>query len=1090
MSTWRKKETFQMSDSSNNLVSDNPNEKILKNQNQKRIKKKEPQLENFANIPMFDVLKNEKSVVDDSNKDDGVKEGTKEAGKEGTKEAGKEGTKDDVKEGTKDDIKEGFFNFVGDDYFRNSKRNKLFKFQGLNDFFKRLLDFLLSPLTNLDDLFERLLYELLRLLLAFTLEDCNPRLKKTPKDEITKSFVWSNRDSFTNMKEGFALPEKPNELQSLKTTIDELYTIHASQFKSDDAYNKYQKIGNADMSDTSIYSKYNENFMKASLGAYYIKLLGEKGTTYGDALDKYELFAFNNLMDNELDKKAVRDAVFNMNLVLTSPWFNKEIYPLPAVVFKEKPVPAAPAVKPAPGVVDKDACEKQKDGMQGPLKGYSKLIKEQIYMFCLIPISMYVVYNFYYLFFFKDYVGSVKTDDGYKHGDLDIDFDPETCKQEVKKPNDLSGNPIEPPINCTHPIFPDWENIFHYFEKNKADFFLEFIFKPVKLIYSFLNGFKVFFRGKNKLVTQFWEYVGVDVPATNMKDDLPYIFLLATFAMIYLILLNYGSDILGVMFKLLKFDIDNFKMGETNLTQLALSVTSLCLILSLFKKGFGFDLQAIFKFFSIAKPSGAPVGAAADAPAREPQVEASADSEEGLLQDAKKTGINNYKTLSDPKKRTWLVWLFVDTTYEPLILPGNIYSGIVKLIGMIIFWIFKFIVATMMVPVSVYIMIIYFFYNMLFGIYDNADNTNDTSTKTELIDRIIYTKLYDWYDTIDPAVKQYLDSNGSPINFDDNWYQIPPVLDADGNPIRQPLNVDIPIDENGNPLDDFCRIRDNKISYWNYPKVFFKFISWVIIFFMTEIFGLTIIDKGFKSIKQMPGGNGPDEIRFYNALATALSIIYSVLGLLIILWCVYKWIMIRPKHKKYYSMDVFQSADKSQLSKFKCFAFDKTFDCMTEYDKRINIQESLFGILNFKPAYRVFTNGDELNSDYVKEYVNRAPALGRWADKIGKFGSKMKGYLPNFKKMFGPSDKAKHAPPEAQGEGVQGIPAAPGAPGIPGQAQAAQGQMNAAQAQAQEAQAKAKAEANKKLMSVSDTFTKALPPGVSSLANMFGKAKK
>ena len=54
----------------------------------------------------------------------------------------------------------------------------------------------------------------------------------------------------------------------------------------------------------------------------------------------------------------------------------------------------------------------------------------------------------------------------------------------------------------------------------------------------------------------------------------------------------------------------------------------------------------------------------------------------------------------------------------------------------------------------------------------------------------------------------------------------------------------------------------------------------------------------------------------------------------------------------------------------------------------------------------------------------------------------------------------------------------------------AQGQMNAAQGKAQEAQAKAKAEANKKLMSVSDTFTKALPPGVKSIANMFGKAKK
>jgi hypothetical protein len=1065
MSTWRKKETFQMSDSSNNLVSDNPNEK-----NQKKIKKK-PQLENFANIPMFDVLKNEKPIIDDSNKNDSNKNDSNKD------DSNKEGTKDDVKEDGKEAGKEGFFNFIGDDYFRNSKRNKLFKFQGLNDFFKRLLDFLLSPLTNLDDLFERLLYELLRLLLAFTLEDCNPRLKKTPKDEITKSFVWSNRDSFTNMKEGFALPEKEGELKSLKTTIDELYTIHASQFKSDDAYNKYQKIGNADMSDTSIYSKYNENFMKASLGAYYIKFLGEKGTTYGAALDKYELFEFNNLMDNELDKKAVRDAVFNMNLVLTSPWFSKEIYPLPTVVFKEKPVPAAPVAPVIQGVVDKDACEKQKDGMQGPLKGYSKLIKDQIYMFLLVPISMYVVYNFYYLFFFKDVVGPVKTDDGYKHGDLDIPFDKETCKQEI---DDAHGK-----MKCENPIFPDWENIFHYFEKNKADFLLEFIFKPVKLIYSFLNAFKSLFRGKSDIASKIWDFIGIkDVPATNLKDDLPYIFLLGTFSMIYLILLNYGSSILGIMFKLLKLDIDNIKMGETNLTQLALSVTSLCLILSLFKKGFGVDFTAYFKPF-LQPPSGTPVKTQESEEAKS-EDEGKEKSEEDDLKDAKKTGINNYKKLSDPRQRTWLVWLFVDTTYEPLILPGNIYSGIVKLIGMIIFWIFKFIVATMMVPVSIYIMIIYFFYNMLFGVSDNADNTNDTSTKTELMDRIIYTKLYDWYDKSDPVAKQYVDSNGSPINFDDNGYQIPPVLDSDGNSIKQLFNDDgIPIDENGNPLDDFCRIRDNKISYWNYPKIILKFISWVIIFFMTEIFGLTIIDKGFKSVKQMPGGNTPDEIRFYNALATALSIIYFVLGLLIVLWCIYKLFVIAPKHKKYYSMDVFQSAYESQ-SKFKCFEFDKKLDCETEYDKRIQLKTDspFYQIFNPKPAYNVFMNSDELNKEYVKNYVNRAPAIGRWADKIGKFGSKMKGYLPDFKKMFGPSDKAKHAPPEAQGEGQA----------AQGQMNAAQGQMNAAQAQAQAqaqaAQAKATAEANKKLMSVSDTFKKALPPGVSSLANMFGKAKK
>jgi len=958
MSTWRKKETF-------------------KGKLKKETQKSETLVENFANIPMFDVLhntQNEQNIIEPDMKNNVEIKQEPQYNQENPTKIGKKDTEvEETKQretiekpykmaiplnsntNVKETIKEGFaFNFIGDDYFKNSKRNKLMKIDGVDNFIKKIMDYLLYPFENIDKILENFIYEILRIFLAFMLDKCNPRLQSSVNDEVKRSFVWMSKGArapFTTMKEGFTVPKTNEQLSNLKTTIDNLFTIHVEQFKKDTRYNQYRKIDNVDMKDIDTSNEYNEKYLKACLGIYYLQRIQEKtpdGKTlkYGSELDKYELFDFNNTIDADLEKSEIRNAVFKIPYDDKNEWF-ANIYKLPKVKLI-KPVNDTPDATIKRELTD---CEKQQDAMKKSLQRYTKIIKEQLYMLFLIPISMYVVYNFYYLFFFKDYINSVKDENGgYTHGDLDRPFN-----AGGQQNFDGSGNPL-PSSDCNHPIFPDWENIFHYFEKNYADILLEFIFKPVKLFYTSINAMKVLFRGKFKYP--------LFPTSTNMKDDLPYVFLLGTFGMVYYILFKYGSKILKLGYSLLKFDVNNVKLGKTNIKTLAFSITNLCLVFSLFRKGFGVNLQSMFNFF----PNGKQKAETQSATTKTDSTNGSPPEQKSFFSNFtdKMTNLfaKNYDGLADPKKRSWLVWCLIKTTFAPVIIPdSSIISIFFKFIIMVLFWILKFVIATGMVPLSIYIFIIYFFYNMLFGVSDNADNTNDTSTKYELIDRIIYTKLYDIYDNIDPAIKIDKDEAGNPI--DPVWY----------------------------------KFRDEKLTGFTIAKDILKLVCWIAIFFMTEIFALVIIFKGFTTFKNLPrGGRDPNELRFYNTLSTVLCIIYVVLGTLICLWCAYKMYAKAPKHMNDYRLDLFQRANDK--SKFKSFEFDKNLNCRTEYDTQIKLDDPLFGYFNLQQSGCVFMNSDTLNEDYVKKYAERSSAIKRWSKKLGDFGNKMKKYLPDLNKIY------------------------------------------------------------------------------------------
>jgi hypothetical protein len=101
--------------------------------------------------------------------------------------------------------------------------------------------------------------------------------------------------------------------------------------------------------------------------------------------------------------------------------------------------------------------------------------------------------------------------------------------------------------------------------------------------------------------------------------------------------------------------------------------------------------------------------------------------------------------LEEPKQRSWGEWL----ASPPYLMIFMIF----KVIIFILYWIFKYSLAIQMIPIALFIAVIYFTYTCFFAIYNNCDSECDYSSKRELIDRIIYTRLYDvpkklekWYE--------------------------------------------------------------------------------------------------------------------------------------------------------------------------------------------------------------------------------------------------------------------------------------------------------------------------------------------------------
>jgi hypothetical protein len=345
------------------------------------------------------------------------------------------------------------------------------------------------------------------------------------------------------------------------------------------------------------------------------------------------------------------------------------------------------------------ACEQENNRMQEECEEYAKKIKQEIYRMISIPIMIYIVYNVYYIFFFKDCFDMAKTTD-------------ETGKNTYKRYAE----------ECFAPIFPDWEMMFRTFEQRQTDFLFEFVFKPVKIMYTLLNAIKGWFRGSG------WV----------LKDEFPYIFFLFTFSGVYTFIQARGNIILKTLGNLLKFKLPDIQiMGQNTLDSYAKGVTYVFFFFSFLNKFFGFSISKmaldVYKAFKDREAAKAAAAAAAGASGAGPPVSGGAGTPAAAAQIAALAGGPPVAGATDKKTKTWAEWIMN---------PGDgAFTKLVKIICAIIFWIIKFVVTKKMINLSKFILNIYFFVIAINGIGTYANDVQTGSYKIDLIHRIFYTKL-------------------------------------------------------------------------------------------------------------------------------------------------------------------------------------------------------------------------------------------------------------------------------------------------------------------------------------------------------------
>lgn len=370
------------------------------------------------------------------------------------------------------------------------------------------------------------------------------------------------------------------------------------------------------------------------------------------------------------------------------------------------------------------ACDETNKNIQKECNHYAKKIKNEFYRLFTIPIILYIVYNTYYLFFFKDCLSIPKETDkngknSYKH----------TCE---KEPNGSGGS--------FTPIFPDWETVFHSLEQHKTDFAFEFIFKPVKVFYTLFNSIKAFFRKT--------------VGGAAMKDQVPYVFFLLTFYYIYRFIQKNGGAILNALNNLVKLKTPDFKFSkDVTLKRIAEGVIVICFIFSFLEKFAG------IRFFSDDEEPTKEKGTKDEGEGTKEEGPEDKGPEEGESKEEgpekgpdegpeekkggkvidtsglkEKFGNMKNKFTAFTEDNTWKKWLFI---------PSGALMTVIKWISAILYWVFKYIISVGLTTFSMFIAVVYFAWVFIFGASSYTTPNQSMSDKIDLINRVMYTKLCD-----------------------------------------------------------------------------------------------------------------------------------------------------------------------------------------------------------------------------------------------------------------------------------------------------------------------------------------------------------
>jgi hypothetical protein len=522
-------------------------------------------------------------------------------------------------------------------------------------------------------------------------------------------------------------------------------------------------------------------------------------------------------------------------------------------------------------VIDKDmikyylpgklsACEQLKRTVKKEFLGYAKTIKREIYNLILIPVVLYTVYNIYYMFFFKDSSTPVYNDGIY-----------------ITK----SGG-------CRNPIFPDWESYFHSYEKHNTDLFFEYIFKPSKIFYTWLNTIKAFLRN--------WK-----IGDNHLVYSAPYLWLFFSFYMFYYIWKKYGSRIFRFFKNFLKNPtLFSLKIGKKSKTKTSMGefIFYIFFGLSILKDVFGFPWHSFLQMRLVP----------------------------------------TYEDLGKP----WGLWLF-ESPSIPII--------VIKCILFILYWVFKYFISISLIPLSFTILTIYIIYTVFFAIYNNIDDETSYSSKVELIDRIIYTKLYN--------------------------------------------------------------TKPNHTYFNDYFKYYIKTACWIIMIFMTEILLLYVLLNGRKNINKTLTGRFANNIKMFLNILYAVAFAFLIFWCFCKyklkipkLKTFYSYMKDETppdiNNPKYKNKEFLYKYDLSIYEKIKV-AIDKRFTFDNPNIETGNYCEDNYEKLSKNNPFNILLSSDGLNAQIIKdEYEaqqekiknNKKPSfIAKWSDKIigkmGNFGDKM-----------------------------------------------------------------------------------------------------
>lgn len=379
------------------------------------------------------------------------------------------------------------------------------------------------------------------------------------------------------------------------------------------------------------------------------------------------------------------------------------------IIYKHTKIPSI--IKPPPEIKTYfipeglSKCEQQNLNKQQESKYYASIIKNELYQIFTIPIIVYMVYNIFYLFFFKDcYSVTYTTDENgkntYKH----------TCEGGEKG-------------GCFTPIFPDWETMFHNVELHKTDFLFEFIFKPAKIYYTFINSIKAIFRK--------------EIGGVVLKDKFPYLFLLLTYRYVNKFIEKNGGKIVKTIETLLYFKIPDFTIGKDPKAfySYAKTITLFFFFISFLKNFFGVDpIKELEKYMK-----------------RKEGDEDEEDMEEGFMggdgedvdgQPAKKSAFAKAREAAAAAGQAASSLMAKADNWKDWIMNSpNTFITIIKIIVAIIYWILKMVIAIKFINISILMCILYLLWNLIFGMSTFTTPIQSVGSKIDLIHRVIYTPL-------------------------------------------------------------------------------------------------------------------------------------------------------------------------------------------------------------------------------------------------------------------------------------------------------------------------------------------------------------